>query len=274
MNINGRELGSDYPPYIVAEISCNHGGDIGRAKSLIDAAYMARADAVKFQTYEPNDLTTPDNVDAWKLYTRAMTPREWHKELFKYANDRGLTAFSSPFSVNAVEFLERECNPPCYKIASPEALRGDIIDAAARTGKPLIVSIGALTEGKIWKLYERFTHQICFLHCIAHYPARIEEANIRALNILQTLTYLVGISDHTPGYAVPVAAVCYGAMMVEKHIKLDDNCIDAEWSLDPQEFKEMANNVRAIWQGLGTGLIKPSCGSRAKVVEKWQKTAA
>src|SRR5689334_14565115 len=122
MKINGRRIDYDLPPYIVAEISCNHNGDIGKAKELIDAAIWAEADAVKFQTYTPGDLCKEGSPN-WELYGRAMTPREWHEELFTYCHHAHMPAFSSPFSIHAVEYLEREIGPPVYKIASPEALR-------------------------------------------------------------------------------------------------------------------------------------------------------
>lgn len=262
MKINGRRIDYDLPPYIVAEISCNHNGDIGKAKELIDAAIWAEADAVKFQTYTPADLCKPGSPN-WELYERAMTPREWHEELFTYCHRAHITAFSSPFSVHAVEYLEREIGPPVYKIASPEALRPDIVSAVAKTGKPVIVSTGALSsEGQIDDLWVRLGPEVCFLHCIAEYPAKVIDGNFNTLKTLKKEGRLVGLSDHSPGYVAPVAATALGAVMIEKHIKLDDDCIDAAWSLDRQQFADMAKNARDVWHGMGDGQIAATCKPR------------
>ncbi len=264
MKIRGREISYKLPPYIVAEISCNHNGEIGQAKSLIDAAISAGADAVKFQTYTPGDLTKPENTELWALYEKAMTPREWHEELFDYCARAHMPAFSSPFSVHAVEYLEREIKPPCYKIASPEALRPEIVNAVATTGKPVIVSTGALSGiGQIENLNSRLGPEVCFLHCIAQYPARIEDGNLRAIETLKQGVGLVGLSDHTPGHDSCVAATALGIVLIEKHIKLDDNCIDAEWSLNPKEFEAMTKAVRSVFDGMGDGQIRASCGPRS-----------
>lgn len=263
MIINGRRIDYDLPPYIVAEISCNHNGDIGKAKELIDAAVWAEADAVKFQTYTPADLCKPGSEN-WGLYEKAMTPREWHEELFTYCHASHITAFSSPFSVHAVEYLETVIGQPVYKIASPEALRDDIVSAVAATGKPVIVSTGALSnEGQIESLEVKLGPQICFLHCIAQYPANVIDGNFRTIKTLRKDGRLVGLSDHTPGHAASVAATAIGVVMIEKHIKLDDDCIDAAWSLNRQEFADMAKNVRDVWHGMGDGQITATCKPRA-----------
>lgn len=263
MIIAGREISQNLPPYIVAEISCNHNGNIEGAKKLIDAAIWAEADAVKFQTYTPGDLTTPDNKELWALYEKAMTPREWHEELFDYCNRAHMPAFSSPFSVHAVEYLEREIGPEVYKIASPEALRKDICDAVAKTGKPVILSTGALSsEAQVDDLVTRLGPDIVLLHCIAQYPAKVIDGNYQTILTLKKDGRLVGLSDHSPGHAAPVAATMLGAVMIEKHIKLDDDCIDAAWSLNPQEFADMAKAVRDVWHGIGDGNIRATCKPR------------
>jgi pseudaminic acid synthase len=262
VRIQGRKIDYDLPPYIVAEISCNHDGSIEKAKDLIDAAIWAEADAVKFQTYTPGDLCK-EGSELWALYEKAMTPREWHEELFDYCARAHMPAFSSPFSVHAVEYLERACFPPVYKIASPEALRPEIVNAVAKTGKPVIVSTGALSSiGQIEDLAARLGPEIVFLHCIAEYPARVIDGNFKAINELKKLGHRVGLSDHTPGYAAPVAATVLGVVMIEKHIKLDDNCIDAAWSLNRQEFSDMCKAVRDVWHGMGDGEIRATCKPR------------
>jgi len=262
MKIQGRKIGYDLPPYLVAEISCNHNGHIEKAKDLIDAAIWAGADAVKFQTYTPGDLCKPDS-ELWALYEKAMTPREWHEELFEYCRHAHMPAFSSPFSVHAVEYLERTISPPCYKIASPEALRADIVEAIAKTGDPVIVSTGALSSmAQIEDLEVRLGPDVVFLHCIAEYPAKVIDGNFAALKTLKQNGRLVGLSDHSPGLVAPVAATALGVVMIEKHIKIDDDCIDAEWSLNRQEFADMASAVRDVWHGMGDGQIRATCKPR------------
>lgn len=264
MKIRGREISYRLPPYIVAEISCNHNGDIKQAKSLIDAAMQAGADAVKFQTYVPADLTKPENKELWALYERAMTPREWHAELFEHCAWAHIAAFSSPFSVDAVHFLET-LKVPCYKIASPEALRGEIVNAVAATGKPVIISTGALSSlAQVENLNVKLAPAV-FLHCVAQYPAKVEDGNLRAILTLRDIPdiELVGLSDHTPGHDLAVAATCLGVAMIEKHIKLDDNCIDAAWSLNPKEFEAMVKATKAVWEGLGDGKITATCKARS-----------
>lgn len=261
MRIYGRKIGYDLPPYIVAEISCNHSGSIDKAKELIDAAIWAEADAVKFQTYTPGDLCK-EGSEMWALYEKAMTPREWHEELFDYCAKAHMPAFSSPFSVHAVEYLEHTIHPPCYKIASPEALRTDIVDVVAATGKPTIISTGALSRiGQVAMLEAKFP-EVVFLHCIAEYPAKVIDGNFNAIEELKTGKRLVGLSDHTPGYTAAVAATAIGVVMIEKHIKIDDDCIDAAWSLNRQEFADMANAARDVWHGMGDGQIRATCKPR------------
>jgi pseudaminic acid synthase len=263
MRINNRPITYDLPPYIVAEISCNHNGDIEQAKALIDAAVWAEADAVKFQTYTPGDLCK-EGSELWSLYEEAMTPREWHEELFEYCHRAHMPAFSSPFSVHAVQYLNDVIGPPVFKIASPEALRTDIVSAVASTGKPVILSTGALSgHEQIDDLEVRLGPDIVFLHCIAQYPAKVIDGNFKAINALKKDGRLVGLSDHTPGHAAAVAATVMGIVMVEKHIKLDDNCIDAAWSLNRQEFADMTTAVRDVWHGMGDGQITATCKPRS-----------
>lgn len=263
MKIRGREIGYHLPPYLVAEISCNHNGELSKAKDLIDAAIGSGADAVKFQTYTPGDLTKPENTELWQLYERAMTPREWHEELFEHCARAHMPAFSSPFSVHAVEYLEREIKPPCYKIASPEALRPEIVNAVSATGKPVICSTGALASIAQIEALEIKLAPCVFLHCIAQYPASVTDGNFNAIKALKTNGRLVGLSDHSPGHTAAVVATALGAVMIEKHIKLDDNCIDAQWSLNPKEFEAMTKAVHEVWDGMGDGKIKATCGPRS-----------
>lgn len=257
MHIDGREIGPRQPPYLVAELSCNHNGSIAKAYDLIDAAQEAGADAVKLQTYTPQELTTDPELT--RLYERAQTPRAWHADLFAYASKTGITLFSSPFSVDGVEFL-KQFDPPAYKIASAEIYERDLVNAAIDTGKPVIVSTGMAYPQDLWWFVGK---NVVLLHCVAQYPARIEDANLSAIKQLAGFA-LAGLSDHTPGYETAIAATALGAVMIEKHFKLDDDCIDAAYSLNPKEFKAMCGAVRAIHQGIGDGQIRPTCKPRKR----------
>lgn len=244
----------------MAELSCNHGGSLNKAKNLITAARNVGADAVKLQTYTPDELTTPEHKELWELYDKAQTPREWHQELFDFAHHIGITIFSSAFSVEGVRFLH-ELGSPAIKIASAEINNDDLIDAACRTGVPVIISTGmAADRGDIIWLPQN----AIMLHCIAQYPAKIEDGNLRAIKTLRKLASLVGLSDHTPGYETAIAATALGAVMIEKHFKLDDDCIDAAYSLNPEDFGKMCKAVRAIWTGMGDGVIRPTCEPRSR----------
>lgn len=252
--IRGRAISPRHAPYIVAEISGNHGGSLECAKRLIAAAKWADADAVKLQTYVPSDLTTPKHKALWALYEKHQTPREWHRELFDYANELGITIFSSAFSLDSVKFLQ-DLGAPAIKIASPEIDDGALLDAAHRTELPLIISTGCATREKL----DLLPDNAILLHCVAEYPARIEDANLRAITTLrEDYGDLVGLSDHTPGYETAIAATALGAVMIEKHLKLDEDCVDAVFSLDRDQFRAMCRGVRAIWHGMGDGVIRPT----------------
>lgn len=252
-------IGRQYAPYIIAELSCNHSGSIEKAKDLIDAAAAAGADAVKLQTYEPSDLTNDPALT--ELYKKAKTPREWHAELFDHASKEGITIFSSAFSHEALKFLE-ELATPAHKVASMEIGRRDLVEAMLATGKPVLISTGMAS---VFELNRYKRNNVAFLHCVSHYPARIEDSNLRAIPRLMALTGCeVGLSDHTPGYETAIAATALGATIIEKHLKLDDDCIDAAYSLDPQAFAAMCIAVRAIHAGLGSGDIMPTCEPRKR----------
>ncbi len=248
--IAGREIGPHLPPYVVCEISCSHNGSIIQAKQMIRAAKMCGADACKLQTYTPAELTTPEHKDLWALYFKAQTPRSWHRELFDYAKVIGITIFSSAFSVDGVKFLHA-LGAPAIKIASAEAMDKELVEAAHATGLPVIISTGMLDKLLPWR-------GDVLLHCVAQYPAKIEDANLKAIRTLQRFDRLVGLSDHTSGYETAIAATALGAVLIEKHFKLDDNCIDAAYSLNPKQFEAMCVAVRAIWKGMGDGVIRPT----------------
>ncbi len=257
VSIAGRRIWTGDAPYIVAEISCNHSGSIEKARRLIAKAKEAGADAVKIQSYLPEELTTPRHKELWALYQKAYTPREWHKELFEHARYLNIPLFSSAFSLDGLKFLV-DLGTPAIKIASPEVRDHRLVAAAKETGLPVIMSTGgARHEGDVnsWAIW---------LHCVAKYPSTLEEANLSAIKTLKRITRVVGLSDHTSGYDTAIAATALGAVMIEKHFKLDDDCIDAAWSLDVPRFAALCQVVRSTWLGMGDGKIRPTCEPRRR----------
>lgn len=245
-------------PIMVAELGASHNQSLTRAHALVEAAAKAGADAVKFQTYTPETLAVDGAIiqGPWagrtyhELYREAMTPWEWLPDLFAHAKSCGMLAFSSPFSPSAVSYLE-SIGCPMYKIASPEITYEDLIYMAAATGKPVVISTGMATKQEIRRAVS-IAHcygisQVVLLHCISAYPATPEQYNLPAMGFLRSLTgTLIGLSDHTLGSAVAVAAVAMGAMMVEKHFTLQrsDGGPDAAFSSEPHEFAAMVRDCR------------------------------
>jgi len=265
--VAGRTIGSDRPPYIIAEMSGNHMGRLDRALALIDAAANAGADAVKLQTYTADTITLDHDGPEFRLeggpwrgytlhrlYEEAHTPWDWHPALFERARARGLTIFSSPFDETAIELLER-LDAPAFKIASFEIVDLPLIRRAARSGKPLIVSTGMASLGEIQAAMEAAgTTPVALLHCVSGYPAPAEEMNLRTIpHLAEAFGTPVGLSDHSLGVAVPVAATALGATIVEKHLTLSraDGGVDHAFSLEPAEFKVMVDATRTAWAALG-----------------------
>jgi pseudaminic acid synthase len=271
LTINNHIIGSNNPVYIVAEMSANHGQNFEQAVQIIHAAKEAGADAIKLQTYIADTITI--NCDneyfhigkgtIWEgrtlydLYKEAYTPWEWQPKLKEIADDLGLDLFSSPFDHTGVDFLEK-MGIPAYKIASFELVDLPLIRRVARTGKPIIISTGmaALAEidEAVHTAREAGATQIALLKCTSAYPASPAEMNLRTIpHLAETFGVPAGLSDHTLGIAVPVAAVALGACIVEKHLTLSRSLPgpDSAFSLEPQEFKEMAQAIRTVEQALG-----------------------
>jgi N-acetylneuraminate synthase len=284
LRLAGLPCGGAAAPLMVAELSGNHAGRLSNALAMIDAAADAGADLVKIQTYWPDTITIdhrgPDFVlqdGLWQgrhlydLYAEAHTPWEWHAELFAHARSRGLPLFSSPFDPTAVDLLESlDC--PIYKIASFELVDKGLLECVAATGKPVILSTGMATEDEVREAVDTLraagTAAVVLLHCTSAYPAPLDEANLRAMSALQDrFAAPVGLSDHTPGIAVPVAAVARGACLVEKHFTLnrDDGAVDAAFSLQPNEFAEMADACRVAQRALGSDLIGTTPSERGQL---------
>lgn len=267
LRIDGRPIGPGQPPYLIAELSGNHNGDLNRAIAMVEAAKEAGADAVKLQTYTADTLTIDHDGPGFllqgglwagrtlhDLYREAHTPWEWHEPLFARARALGLTIFSSPFDETAVELLER-LDAPAFKIASFELTDLPLIRRAARSGKPLIMSTGLANLGEIAEAVEAAGNvPLALLHCVSGYPTPPEDCNLRTIpHLAEAFGVTAGLSDHTHGIAVPVAAAVVGASIVEKHFTLSraDGGVDSAFSLEPAEFKAMAAAVRTASAAMG-----------------------
>lgn len=271
IEINGRCIGAGRPTYIVAEMSANHGQDFGRAVKILEAAKEARADAIKLQTYMPETLTIRcddehfrigkgtiwEGRSLYDLYSQAYMPWEWQPKLKEIADGLGLDLFSTPFDHTAVEFLE-QIGVPMYKIASFELVDLPLVRRVAETGKPIIMSTGMATLAEVDEAVrtarEAGASQIALLKCNSAYPAPPEEMNLRTIpHMAERFNLPVGLSDHTLGIAVPVAAVALGACIVEKHFTLSRSTPgpDSSFSLEPNEFKVMVEAIRVAEKALG-----------------------
>jgi len=271
--IGKRFIGDNYKPFIIAEMSGNHNGDINRALELVKAAAEAGADALKLQTYTADTITLnhrgglfdiTDKNSLWygrnlyELYKEAYTPWEWHKEIFDYANSLGMLAFSSPFDETAVDFLET-LNVPAYKIASFESYHFPLLKKVAETGKPILISSGASKLNELYEsiqfLKENGAKDIVVFKCTSTYPATPENTNLRTIPIFQSLfeDCIIGLSDHTMGIGAAVGAVALGARIIEKHFTLSraDGGVDSAFSLEPEELKALVRETERAFLALG-----------------------
>jgi len=266
--------------FIIAELSANHSGDIEIAKKTIVAAKESGADAIKLQTYTPEWMTVDSNKEdfiikggtlwdgknLFELYKEAMMPLEWHRELFEYARSLDLEVFSSPFSKEAVDFLE-QFNPPAYKIASFEISDYDLVEYTAKKGKPIIISTGIATLEEIQDVVNICrkvgNDDIALLKCTSAYPAPRNEINLKTIQALKDVFNVeVGFSDHTLGISAPILAVSLGARIIEKHFILDKSIDspDKDFSLTPNEFKNMVQSIREVEEMIGEINFQPKKG--------------
>jgi len=264
--VGSRTVGRGARVFVVAELAGNHGGSFEKALRMVEAAAEAGADAVKLQTFTPDGITIdsdrpefvlPDGRTLYQVYEEFQTPWEWEPKLKAAAEDLGMECFSSPFDPSAVDFLE-DMDVPAYKIASFELVDLPLIRKAAATGKPLIMSTGMATLGEIEEAVEAARsagcNQIVLLKCTSTYPAVPEEMNLRTIpHLAEAFQVPAGLSDHSQGIAVPVAAVALGAVMIEKHFMLSraDGGPESNFALEPKEFRDMVQAIRTTEAALG-----------------------
>ena len=277
IEIQGRKIGKDYSPFVIAEMSGNHNQSLERALEIVEAAARSGSHGLKIQTYTAGTMTLdiaegeffindPDSLwkgnSLYQLYEQAFTPWEWHEPIFKRCQELGIIGFSTPFDATAVDFLE-SLNTPCYKIASFENTDLPLIRKVASTGKPLIISTGMATVAELDETVraarEAGCQDLILLKCTSTYPATPENTNILTIPHLKELFNVqVGLSDHTMGLGVSVASVALGATCIEKHFTLcrNDGGVDAAFSMEPEEMRQLVIESERAWQALG----KISCG--------------
>lgn len=268
--INGREIGPDCDPYIIAEMSANHNGDINAAFRIIEEAVKSGADAVKIQTYTPDTITLKSDLpdfqiqgglwggkSLYELYEWAHTPWDWHRPLFDYARKLGITIFSSPFDATAVDLLE-DLNAPAYKIASFEAIDIPLIRYVAATGKPMIISTGMADAVEIAEAIDAAKEagctQLAILHCVSGYPAPAEDYNLRTIpDMIDRYGLVTGLSDHTLDNTTAIASIVLGASIVEKHFTLDRSGggPDDSFSLEPADLEALCRDSKTAKSALG-----------------------
>lgn len=279
IQIGKRRVGPDHPPFVIAEMSGNHNQSLDRALAIVDAAAAAGAHAVKLQTYTADTITLDvhegaffiaDEKSLWSgnslhnLYKQAYTPWEWHAPILQRARQHGMECFSSPFDESAVDFLE-SLQVPAYKIASFEIIHLPLIRKVAKTGKPMIISTGMASVSEIDEAVATArgagAKEIVLLKCTSTYPATPENSNILTIPHMRDLFRCqVGLSDHTMGTGVAVAAVAYGATVVEKHVTLSraDGGVDSTFSLEPPELTALVVETERAWQSLGAVSYGPT----------------
>ena len=271
IRIGNRIISENSPTFFIAEMSGNHNMDVERAVAIVRAAKEAGADAIKLQTYTADTITLNcddpcfrleqdalwDGMILHKLYQEAYTPWEWQPKLKKIADELGIILFSSPFDLTSVDFLE-ELDVPAYKVASSEINDIPLLTKIAKTGKPIIISTGIAymedIERALRTCKEAGNENVILLKCSTAYPAPYEEINLKTIpNMAETFDCIAGLSDHTMGSAVAGAGVAVGAKVIEKHLTLrrSDGGVDSAFSMEPEEFKEMVDNVRIIEKALG-----------------------
>lgn len=270
LTIAGRDIGIDFPPYVIAELSANHNGKLATALAIIDQAKLAGADAVKLQTYRPDTITLNSDAEDFRirgglwdgrtlydLYEEAHMPWAWHAPLFAHARQLGISIFSSPFDTTAVDLLE-DLNAPAYKIASFEAVDLPLIKYVAGTGKPMIISTGMADAEEIAEAIDAARAggctQLAILHCVSGYPAPPEDYQLRTIpDMIARFGLVTGLSDHTLDNTTAITSVAMGAAIIEKHFTLDRSGggPDDSFSLEPPEMAALCRGAKTAWSALG-----------------------
>jgi len=270
MQIENRPIGSNSPPYLIAEMSANHNGKIDTAFRIIEEAKLAGANAVKLQTYKPDTITLNCTTDEFQvhgglwdgrnlydLYQEAHMPWDWHAPLFDYAKKIGITIFSSPFDHTAVDLLE-SLNAPAYKIASFEAIDLPLIRYVAKTRKPMIISTGMASVEEIQEAIDAARSagctQLAILHCVSGYPAPASDYNLRTIaDMRERFGLVTGLSDHTLDNTTAITSIAMGASIIEKHFTLDRSGggPDDSFSLEPSDLAELCTGAKTAWEALG-----------------------
>jgi len=289
MRIGRHPVGPDHPPLIVAELSANHNGSLERALAVVDAVAGAGAHVLKLQTYTADTLTldvdrpefrieTPGGLwegrTLYDLYQQGSTPWEWHAAIAERCREHGLEWFSSPFDPTAVEFLE-QLGAPAYKIASFEAVDLPLIRRVAQTGKPIVISTGMATlaeiDAAVGTARAAGCQDLVLLQCTSSYPATPGTSNLATIpELRRSFGCAVGLSDHTLGLGVPVAAVALGAVLVEKHVTLDrgGGGVDDPFSLEPDELGELVRESARAWQAVGSVHFGPLPSEQASLAHR------
>lgn len=286
MKIFNTKIGLNSRPFIIAEVSANHGGSLKKVLKIIDAAANAGVDAIKLQTYTADTITIKsdkknfqirDKNSLWKgrtlysLYKEASTPWEWHEAIFRRAKKKKLIYFSSPFDLSAVNFLNK-LNVPCFKIASSECIDIPLIEKVAKTNKPIIISTGMATEEEINEAIKTIKKngrsKYALMKCTASYPAKEEELNLATINYMRKkFKCEVGFSDHSISNVAAISSIAHGATFIEKHIviKKNDQVLDAKFSADPNQFKDLVRDIYLAWLSIGKKKFGPTLSEKNSI---------
>lgn len=284
VQIGNKKIGGDNPTYIIAEIGSNHNQDIKIAKKMIDEAASAGVDAAKFQTFKAETLyskKTPkfskDKIEPFDLLKSIEMPREWHKELFAYTKKKGIDFLSSPFDFEAVDELDK-IGSPAFKIASFEIVDHELLKHTAKKKKPIILSTGLANIGEIEEAIDVIRAEgnddIILLHCASMYPSPIEIMNLKAIQTMACSFQIpIGLSDHTMGIHVSLAAVAMGAKVIEKHFTLDRSMAgpDHNFAIQPEELQKLVSDIRDIEKAMGSG-IKDKSKNEQEMYEKARRS--
>ncbi len=287
MIIGNKRIGLNYKPFIVAEISANHGGSLEKALRIVDAAANAGVNAIKLQTYKAETMTIDsksknfiirDKKSLWKgrslysLYEEGHMPWHWHKKIFDRAKKRKLIYFSSPFDSTSVDLLNK-LKVPCFKIASSECIDLSLIEKVAKTNKPIIISTGMATKKEIIEairiVKKNGSSKFALMKCTASYPAPEDELNLSTIHDMRRkFNCEIGFSDHTLSNAAAVSSVALGATIIEKHIvlKKNDNVLDSKFSCDPKQFQNLVKDVNLAWLSIGKKSYGPTKSEKKSIL--------